>query len=283
MNRKDHMAETPVQRTSKEQKMTKFVRKKRFQREFIRVCLGEQDLAFLARRISNAMETELGEITIEVETTDDQDSFESHDPAFFTSDDMPTNIKNVAISYSHHCAPITCELSNHNPFSLRKVRGSLMLSVEGTGHGVEQLFRDLERDLAARQVFGQWLLLAKDKFWAMFLVGMFSAAAVYSVFDIVLDLWAQLHLEFRMSTGHLVMSGIGLAVVFFSLFGGPVWFKGAIEKHLPPVEFTGRFTGRKTLDRRMFFWVAILFLVPIFVNIFSELLLDIVRFWLIAS
>ncbi len=195
---------------------------------------------------------------------------------------MPTNIKNVAISYSHHCAPITCELSNHNPFS-QKVRGSLMLSVKGTGHGVEQLFRDLERDLAARQVFGQWLLLAKDKFWAFFLVGMFSAAAVYSVFDIALDLWALLHPEFRMSTGHLVMTGIGFAVVFFSLFGGPVWFKDAIEKHLPPVEFTGRLAGRKTLGQRTFYWVAIFFLVPIFVNIFSKLLLDIVGFWLTAS
>ena len=62
--------------------MTEFVRKKRFKREFIRVCLDGGNLASLARRISNAMEAEQGEITILVETADGQDTFESHDPAF---------------------------------------------------------------------------------------------------------------------------------------------------------------------------------------------------------
>ena len=262
--------------------MTEFVRKKKFQREFIRVCLGEQDLASLARRISNTMETELGEITIVVETADGKDSFESNDPAFFTSDDMPTNIKNVAISYSHHNAPITCELTNRWKYS-QKVHGSLMLSVEGTGHGVEQLFRDLESDLEARQVFGQWLLLVRNKFWALSLVGMFSAAAVYSVFDIALNLWMLLQPELRMSLLYLVMFGIGIAMSSFSLFGGPAWFYNAIEKHLPPVEFKGRPAGRNTLGQRTFYWVAILFLIPILVNIFSYLLFDIGRLWLTAG
>ncbi len=263
--------------------MTEFVRKKRFQREFIRVCLGEQDLAYLARRISDTMETEPGEITIVVETADGQDSFESNDPTFFLSDDMPTNIKNVAISYSHHKAPFTCDLTNkHDPFS-QKVRGSLLLSVEGTGHGVEQFFRDLVRYLAARQVFGQWLLLAKEKIWVWYLVGMFSAAVVYSVFNIALHGWALLQPEFRMSTGYLVMTGIVFVMVIFSLFGGPFWLYNAIEKHLPPVEFTGRLSGRNILGQKTFYWVAILFLVPIFVNILSVLLLDIVRLWLTAG
>ena len=262
--------------------MTEFVRKKKFQREFIRVCLSEQDLASLARRISKTMETEPGEITIEVETADGQDSFESNDPAFFTSDDMPKNIENVAISYSDYSAPIKCELTNHYQRS-QKVHGSFMLTVEGTGQGVEQLFRDLESDLAARQVIGQWLLLVKDKFWADFLVSMFSAAAMYSVFDIVLDLWALLQPEFRMSTLHQVLTGIGFVMIFVSLFGGPVWLYKTIEKHLPPVEFTGRLAGRNTLGQKPFYWVAILILVPIFVNIFSELLLDIIRLWLSAG
>ena len=263
--------------------MTEFVRKKKFQREFIRVCLDERDLASLARRISNAMEAEQGEITIVVETGDGQDSFESHDPAFFTSDDMPTDIQNVAISYRHHRPTITCELSNqHNPFS-QEVGGSLMLSVNGEGHGVEQLFRDIERDLAARQVFGGWLLLAKEKFWAMFLLSIFSAAVVYSVFDIAIDSWAQFHPEYLGSTGHEVMVSIGLAVMLVGLFGGPFWFSRAIKKHLPPIEFAGRLASRKTLGRKTFSWVAILCLVPIFVNIFSELLLDIVRLWLTAG
>ena len=228
------------------------------------------------------METEPGEITIVVETADGQDSFESNDPAFFTSDDMPSNIKNVAISYNDYSAPITCKLTHHWQLS-QKVYGSFMLSVEGTGHGVEQLFRDLGKDLAARQVSGQWLLLAKDKIWAWLLVSMFSAAAVYSVFDIALDWWALLHPEFRMSTVYLVMNRMGIAMVILSFFGGPVWFYKAIEKHLPPVEFTGRLAGRNTLGQRTFYWVAILFLVPIIVNIFSVLLLDIVRLWLTAG
>ena len=163
------------------------------------------------------------------------------------------------------------------------MRGSLLLSVKGTGHGVEQLFRDLESDLAARQVFGQWLLLAKDNNWAWLLVSMFSAAAMYSVFDIALDLWMLLQPEKRMSLLYLVMFGIGIAMSSFSLFGGPVWFYNAIEKHLPPVEFTGRLAGRNKLGQRTFYWVAILFLAPIFVNILSELLFDIVRLWLTAG
>ena len=163
------------------------------------------------------METEPGEITIVVETADGQDSFESNDPAFFTSDDMPTNIKNVAISYDDYSAPITCKLTNRWQIS-RKVHGSFMLSVEGTGHGVEQLFRDLESDLAARQVFGQWLQLVKDNIWAWLLVSMFSAAAMYSVFDIALDLWALLQPEFRLSTVNQVMAGIGFVMILFSFF-----------------------------------------------------------------
>ena len=264
--------------------MTEFVRKKKFQREFIRVCLGEQDLASLARRISKTMETEPGEITIEVETADGQDSFESNDPAFFTSDDMPTNIKNVSISYNDYSAPITCTLTNRWRWqSSQMVHGSFMLSVEGTGHEVEQLFRDLERDLAARQVFGQWLLLARYKTWAWFLVSMISAAAMYSVFDIVLDLWALLQPEFRKSTLNQVMTVIGFVMTSVSLFGGPVWFYKTIGKYLPPVEFTGRLAGRNTLGQKTFYWVAILFLAPIFVNIFSKLLLDIIRLWLSAG
>ena len=263
--------------------MTEFVRRKNFRREFIRVCLNERDLESLARRMSNTIDDDNGETKIVVETADGHDSFESKDPDFFTSDDMPTEIKTVTISYRHNEASIRCKLSNDVEMFSQKVSGSLRLSVSGEGQGVEQLFRDLERDLAARQIFGQWLLLAREYFWSMALIGVFSAATVFSAFDVALNSWAQFHPEFWGSSGHQVLVSIGGMVMLFSLIAGPILYSRTVHKYLPPIEFSGRLVGRKTMARKTLLWIAVLGVLPIFINIFSGLLLDIVRLWLAAD
>ena len=262
--------------------MIEFVRQKRFQREFTRVRLDERDLASLAKKIAAATEDGKGKLTIAVETADGNDSYESQDPAFLTSDDMPTEIKGVAISYKHY-APITCELSNQGLFRFGNVSGSMELSVAGTGQGVEQLFRDLERDLAARQVFGQWLVQAKRMSWPLILGGVLVGIAAYSVFDVGLSWWSAFHPGFQDSQSHKVIQIIGLLVVGGSFVASSFWFDRSIERHLPPVEFAGRLAGRKTQGRKIFLRVVTLVLVPIIVNIFSDLLLDFMRLSLTAG
>ena len=48
--------------------MVEFVRKKKFQREFIRVCLGEQDLAFLASSCPLMRDSRIAELAKRLRT-----------------------------------------------------------------------------------------------------------------------------------------------------------------------------------------------------------------------
>ncbi|MCY4142136.1 MAG: hypothetical protein OXG08_00410 [Gammaproteobacteria bacterium] len=240
-------------------------------------------MASLANRISKQARNDEGEILITVETTDGLDSFESHDPAFLTSADMPSKIKSVHISYGTYAAPIRAVLSTTENRFVQEIQGSLLLTVEGTAAGVEQLFRDLERELAARQVFGSLIVRANEKIWPSVIGGALTGVAVFCTFDIVIDVWLRFYPEIKGSLSFFVVGFIGIFSSLICFVASPFYFSHIVKKNLPPVEFCNHVTHRNTNVNSKFFWIATIIVIPIFVNIFSQLLFSVLGFWFTGS
>ncbi|MDE0455550.1 MAG: hypothetical protein OXJ63_09620 [Gammaproteobacteria bacterium] len=251
-----------------------FERIKSLKATFVRIGLNQNDLATLAQKIDEVGADRQGKLNIKIKSADEEDTYQTDDPGFFCSRKMPARIGSIKISYRHYKESIECSLSFGDSW-----RKDIELSVEGTDSQVTELFHDLKKEIENKRIWGKFLFLAAEKLQYLLIGAVLVAAGTYSIFDIVLDSWAALHPDFRGSTAHLVIGSICWAIVLVGTMTSPIWIEQAVKKSLPPIEFSGNLSGNLPKGRKLFVALAMFVFIPILVNVFSEWILDLFKFW----
>jgi hypothetical protein len=245
-----------------------FTRTKALRESFIRIRLDEADLARLARTVRESTQEYGGDIAIEVSSADGAESFRSADPAFLESGDMPRELRSVSISYRRYDAPLACR------FDFSPERGA-QLSVDGADvHRVTGLFDDLRRQLSQRYVVGRSLVRQLDKWWIAPPLSLLAATAVYSVFDLAIDLAVLRWPSFRGSGLHTAMTTIGWTAVVVAYVAGPFPLVDVLRHGLPAGEFGGKLSDRHSIRRSVILWTFSAILMPIFVRTLFGLVAD---------
>jgi len=249
-------------------KMAEYSRHKSLSRDFDRVRIDENDLARLGAIVSGLAERFGGSPEFRIVSGDGEETIRTGDPDFFVGQHMLPQIRSVSISYHNYQAPVSCcvELGAfpHNRASL---------SADGSDRDiVSGVYHELERELEGRQVLGVKCAKHLDGFFVHFLVSLMVASAIFSVFDFVLDLASATIVSFKGSDLHEVLVGIGTACVFIGLFIGGFQVIELLQRVFPALEFAGRLSDPNTVSRKRLIWVITVILLPIAVNVVSNLL-----------
>lgn len=250
--------------------MTDFTRQKTLNQKFIRVRLDESDFTRLARTIHEATREYPGEIEILVNSADGAETFETSDPQFFESTDMPRELKSVSIRYRKYNAPLACHLEAYLGDN-----SGVTLSVDGQDvHRVSGLFDDIKRQLEARRVFGRRLLKTTNTVWFALLLSLATALGIYSVFDLGLNIAYLSWPQFKVSAVRNVIVFGAWVLVGLGFITGSYPLLRLIHQSFPGVEFAGRLSDGNRRRRSIIYWVFSAILVPILVRVLFGLIAD---------
>lgn len=253
--------------------MSEFRRHKALGRSFHRIGVDEADLARFARTIREATRDYGGEVEIVVTSADGAETFRPNDPEFLESKDMPAHVRSAAILYREYKAPLECRLQ----FSTRG-DGSAELTVDGTDvHRVTGLFDDLSRQIDGRRLVGRWLTARIDRLWLEMALGLLVAVAIYSAFDIGLDLADVRWPHFKGSGLRSGIASIGWLCVLVGWFAGGAGLRRLLAQSFPVVEFRGDLADAQGVRRSVIFWVFSAIFMPILVRSMSGLVVDLMR------
>ena len=232
--------------------MTEFTRQRKLSQQYCRVALDENDLARLATLVQEHGQISGDQPNIQVRSGDGDDVFQTSDPSFFIDQHMPRDVGEVTIAYERYDAPVTCRIE-----ASAGLQGRARLTVDGTDPDrVSGLFRDLNAELSARQLPGANLVKALDTLWVTSLLCWIVAAAVFSVFDVPLDIATSRVEGFGGSTAYEVIAAIGWVCVFIGATAGGFKLQGSLKRAFPAVQFSGRLTDQSAPQRTLLIWIV---------------------------
>jgi hypothetical protein len=249
-----------------------FTRRKSLHREFRRLRIDENDLVRLGQIILAVAQRSKNTLDITVVSGDGEETLRSPNPDFFVSSDMPPQIRSVSIALRGE-SPVSCEVEL-SAFP----RGRAEISADGLDReAVSGVYHELERELESRQAWGRRLVIAVDSFWFTVVTGLVIAAALYSIFDFVLNLASARVQNFYGSKMHLTFAGIGWGILILAMFVGTFPIVSRIKRALPIVEFSGRLSDPSLISRSRILWIITVILVPIVLNVLAALFFDLLK------
>jgi hypothetical protein len=258
--------------------MIEFKRQKTLSKEFGRIVVNENDIFRIARIMQKLPERFGGELKIAMITGDEEETLRTSNIEIFNSDDLPTCLSTVSINYLNYEAPVSCSVTLSS-----KINKSAKIEVDGTDTDtVTALFHELEREIKTKISALSKLYLFSEKgflpFFAIhFFTGIACAAAIYSIFDIPLDLINQSNAQFKDTFNYKLIAGFGGICIGFAFFGGIFIFEAVVKKSFPPVEFSGRLADPSKPSRKRLVFIMLFIIIPILVNVSSGLITDILQ------
>ena len=226
--------------------MTNFVRHKHLESKYFRILVDERLLNQLAKRVCEHTSSHGEHLEIKILCLNETDEFHSKDASFFLSEDLPTQIKSISISYRHYKAPITCSIKIGSETTIWGATYS-SITVEGSDPHVSGLFQDLSNEIEQRRVWGASLpsIINSFVFAGVCLIALM--ASLYFTFDWILDSIADTAPEFKDSQLHLILSGVCLLVTIL-----PAFLLSSIidliSNLVPSVIFGGRLSESRTTN-----------------------------------
>lgn len=213
--------------------MAEFEHRKSLYREFMRAVLTDVDLSRLARLIRDPSD-EAG-FRITMESADSEDTYQTFDPGSFGDDAPPTCVNQVRISGYRSIHGLSVDLN----IILGSSRSITLRASSSKGTEAAGIFRELERELVARQVRQQRLPKFAHGFLAVLLLAVVASAAVYEVFSIALRFAMAKSPGFTDSQLRQVIRFVGWSCVALAFFGGGVLLQSLVVKIWPPVRVEG--------------------------------------------
>ena len=253
--------------------MVEFTRNKSLTHQFGRLLIDANHLyriAFLIVDISKKLDLEAN---FEIVTLEREDTISTNDPNFFRSEYMP--VSPLSIQFSVRSDPLSIMIIFDGSF-----RGKNTLSVHGNeSDRVLGTFSELKSEIRLREARGEIIPTVGRSGIGAFIASLLCAAAVYSIFDIPLDFAYEKYPELRSSGIILTILSAGWILVFFTLMFGPILIDRIITELYPAVEFLGRLSRPKSWSKIAIRMVAILFLLPVLVNLVSGFFKDGIYLW----
>lgn len=255
--------------------MADFLKHKALSREFGRVTLNENDLYRISKIVEDLAAQYEASLDLEIVTGDGEESYKTSSPELLISQEMPPIIRSVRIRYNAYKSPVSC---NVNFCSMPPTHAKI--EVDGTETKiVAAVFHELERELKSRETTGSRLLFLLENSWLMNLLAVFvyaaiSAAAIYSFFDVPLDLILKHNKEFANTNTYKTIVSIGWFCVYFTPWVGAILFSNLLRKSFPPVEFSGKLSDPSLPTRKKMIVFVSFVLIPIIINVISTLLTE---------
>jgi hypothetical protein len=248
-------------------------RQKTLGQDFSRLRIDENDLYRIGQITQTLADKYGGAIEIQVVSADGEDTFRSTSPGFFISSETPVSLRSVAISYSRIGSPVSCGVR-----LVSGERGHATLAVDGSdAQSVSGFFREMQRELAARSV-GDGTLTRKlhssgsGAFLLWLVLAFVIAAAVYSLFDLPLDLISYANPGFWNSPIHVTISNLGLAAVAIAFMSGPFGALSYLQACFPKVQFAGKLSDPSTAKRKSLIGIGSVVILPLVLNVLAGLL-----------
>ncbi|MGD9687007.1 MAG: hypothetical protein AB7U43_08560 [Desulfobacter sp.] len=255
--------------------MTEYVRHKALSREFGRIKLSENDLFRISKIIEDLAAANDGTPNIEIISGDGEETFKARSSFFFISEDIPPEIRSVKITFSKYDSPVSCTAY----FSSQPSRQA-QVQVDGTDTcTVVAVFHELERVLKSRETVGSkfFLTLENNSFvgFAAFLAyALVTAATIYSIFDVPLNLAIKANKEFVKTGAYKTLLTIGWICVFTLPWVGGHLIENKIKKFFPPIEFDGRISDPNKPSRKAMVLFLSFIIIPIIINVISTILIE---------
>ena len=173
---------------------------------------------------------------------------------------------------------ITMSIKKYNSSMSVEINFGTQNSLRVNGDDPEHvlgIFEELKREIELSKPKGEFIRYLGKTLFGHFLIAIFCAAFVYSIFDIGLNVTYELLPDFKNSEAASTIALIGWILVLVFFAGSPIILPMAIEKHYPSFEFSGtnsrqkfaQFMGPKT--------IAGFIVLPILLNLVSAFLKDI--------
>ena len=250
-----------------------YERRKSLRRTFWHLAVSETDLARIGTLIRGACDPE--RFQVDVRSGDGQDSYRTSDPDFLSSEAMPQEVSVVMITGSSKVGALRCDLE------LRaSVDGRAELTVSGgdvtTASG---LFHELVHELEKRQLPGRCAVRPIDSVFVYLALAVLSGLAVYSAFDLPLNLAASYINGFRDSTVHKTLQGLGWVCVAIAFGSGGFNLHDRVKALFPAVQFSGRLRDPSTKRRRRVVQILAIVLLPILLNVLANVLTGLMKTW----
>jgi len=248
-----------------------YEQQKSLSRTLSHLSLSEIDLTRIGAMILEACDPK--RFQIEVRSSDGQDSFRTDDPTFFCADAMPREVSVVTIAGQQEAGALSCRLE------LRAgVDGRCELTVQGSSVTVASgLFYELQRELEKRKLAGSWVSRYVNGFSVYLLLSALSGLAVYSVFDLPLNLAKTYVQGFRGSPLHVTIGTVGWLCVALAAIGGGFTLQSRAAALFPPVQFSGRLADPTTKPRLAAARAVGLVLLPILLNVLANFVTDLIK------
>jgi len=237
---------------------------KSLSKEFLGLSLNESDLARLASIIEEAIAGFGGNVAIEVQSADGEDTFRSNNPQFFFDEKMPRKISSMRIGCTGERVPLSCRLTISSGY-----RGGVDLSVDGEDVAlVSGLFREIERELESESSLNpkvtRWI--HESSILGM-LLGFLLALAIFSLFDFSINIMDAVVADFKESTLRSNIAWVGWGFVFVGLFVGGRYFEGLFKRVFPLVRFHGHISNEGKDVRGIMVWVLTAIVLPVVLNV----------------
>ena len=255
--------------------MTEYIRHKALSREFGRIKLSENDLFRISKIIEDLAIANNGTPSIEIISGDGEETYKARSSDFFISNEIPPEISSVKISFSKYDYPVSCTAY----FSSHPSRQA-QVQVDGTDtNSVVAIFHELERVLKTRETVGSKLFLALENnsflgFGAFLIYALVTAATIYSIFDVPLNIAIKANKEFIKTSTYKTIVSVGWICVFTLPWVGGHVIENRIKKFFPPIEFDGRLSDPSKPSRKTVILFLSFIIVPIVVNVISTILIE---------
>jgi hypothetical protein len=255
--------------------MTEYVRHKALSREFGRIRLSENDLFRISKIIEDLAIANNGTPSIEIISGDGEETYKARSSDFFISNDIPSEISSVKINFSKYDSPVSCTAY----FSSQPSRHA-QVQVDGTDtNSVVAVFHELERALKPRETIGSkfFLMLENNSFlgfMAFLTYAVITAATIYSIFDVPLNIMIKANKEFVKTDTYKAIVSIGWICVFSLPWVGGFIIENKIKKYFPPIEFDGRISDPNKPSRKTMIVFLSFIIVPIVINVISTILIE---------
>jgi hypothetical protein len=244
--------------------MVSYSRRRTITGAFRFVCLDEQHLRTLAHIVRRFADQYGCPVSISIVPADASEEFNTEDPEFFLSLEMPRRIRSVSIKFSDYKSGASCAINlsslTHSGAEV-SVQGSDVTEVSG-------IFAELSACLKSTIVPGwRWhpTSMAAD-----FLLGaLLSVCVFFTMLPVARLMWRinpgwQSDLA-KISTAVLLI----VATIGALIFGGSVIVK-LLQSTFPVVTFGGRLADPGTHHRARLLWLASAVFLPLLLNLLAN-------------
>ncbi len=254
---------------SSEYVVSTFTRRQALSRDFPPVRLDERVLRDIARIVASVSNRhEKLELNITVIAANGRDVFETADPDFFLSEDMPTHLRAVIINCRHYSESTECKVSLNDRFypgARVEVKGTDPTEVSG-------VFGELCHVFESRLTGLAWLRVKDPGVTSSFAVALLAAVLLWLTALPILRLVARSHPEIWMVVRQTSpVTTAALLALCWGFVSFPVI--AALKRAFPLVEFAGALSDEGKKERRRLVWWSSFVLLPLLLNIAAGLVI----------